>query len=401
MDEFRFFNNFQLHNPDCEFVFIAISDQTKKSILDNRNQLNFLISIITVKSKSDYSNLDGLSGVFSYMTRNTFFGGGVDRLCTINYGISAYCTNHLKIPLFIRTPDSEYPYQDYKKMADVRVNGKTPSAGTFKKNNEALLSFMDQYIDYNQVYFIANGSKSIYDWVVDVAHNDIPESMRMISQEEISRRTLYVSDADLFNVQNHYKKYENLSKEYQKEKLIFIGYLQGSVAKNRIKILPRVFSENKHNIPTDIFGPGASDLKISRSDVNLHNQGIYGDNFFHTLNSYMAYIFIGKGNSINKYINKTVYDCISARCPVIVYEPCDKTGIIFDNRDFYFSNEDELKVIYEKLKDPEIRQFWIDTQFEEIQNKLNTLWDPLFKFSDLCEPKDGKLKNELKLNSLF
>lgn len=401
MDEFRFFNNFQTHNPDCEFVFIAVSDYTKKSILENRNQLNFPVSILTVKNKSDLSNLDGLSGIFSYMTRNTFFGGAIDRSCSINYMISAYCTNHLKIPLFVRTPDSEYPYLDYKKMADNRANGNTPGAEKFRKNNEDLLSWMDQYIDYERVYFVANGSREICDWVVDIAHNDIPESMRMISVEEISKRTLYVSDEELFNVKNHYKKHQNLPIEASEDKLVFIGYLQGSVAKNRLKALPKIFSENKHEIPTNIFGPGAAELKISRPDVNLHDKGIYGDEFFKTMNSHLAYIFIGKGNSINKYINKTVYDCISARCPVIVYSECDTTGVIFNDRQFYFSNEDELKNIYEKLKNSDIRKSWIEAQYTEIYNKINTLWDPMFKFSDLCESKKNKQKTEIKLNPLF
>lgn len=401
IDEFRFFNNFQTHNPDCEFVFIAISDYTKKSILSNRNELDFPISIITVKSKEDLYKLDGLSGVFSYMTRNTFFGGGVDKLCTKNYMISAYCTNHLKIPLFIRTPDSEYPYMDYKKMADIRVNSTTPSAEKFTIVNKDLLDQMDQYIDYSQVYFIANGSRKIYDWVVDVAYNDIPESMRMLSTDEISKRTLYVSDEELFNVGNHYKKYQNLSTKNTIDRFIFIGYLQGSVAKKRLKAIPKIFSENKHEIPTNIIGPGASDLDISRPDVYLQDRGIYGDEFFKTMNSHLAYIFVGKGNSVNKYINKTVYDCISARCPVIVYSECDQTGVIFDDKRFYFSNEDELKDIYEKLKIPKIRESWINDQYQEIRKKLDSLWDPMFKFSDFCEPKDETLKTEIKINPLF
>jgi hypothetical protein len=118
------------------------------------------------------------------------------------------------------------------------------------------------------------------------------------------------------------------------------------------------------------------------------------------MNSHLAYIFVGKGNPINKYINKTVYDCISARCPVVVYSKCDKTGIIFDDKEFYFSNEKELFEIYEKLKNPEIREQWIDRQYKEIRNKLDTLMDPMFLFSEYCKPKD-EIKLDLKLEPLF
>lgn len=401
MDEFRFFNNFKRANPNVDFVFIAISDFTKKSVLQNRDQLEFPVSVITIKNREDLKKLKGLSGVFSYMTRNTFFGGAIDKSCALNYAISAYATNQLGIPLFVRTPDSEYPYMDYKKMVDNRINGTTASAEKFRLSNLDEIALMPDYIDYDKIYFIANGSRVICQWVVDIAHNDIPESMRMLTPEKIEERTLFVSDADLFNVWTHYQNYAYLPKEAKENKLVFIGYLQGSVSKNRLKALPKIFSENKHEIPTDIIGPGASELKISREDVTLHDMGVYGKSFFETMNGYLAYIFVGKGNAINKYINKTVYDCISARCPVIVYTECDKTGVIFNNRDFYFSNEDELKAIYEKLKNPEIRRSWIDAQFTEIHNKLNTIMDPMINFSDYCEEIDHQPKAEITIKPLF
>jgi hypothetical protein len=401
MDEFRFFNNFHAANPDCEFVFIAISEFTKKSILNNRSELNFPMSIIKVESREDLPKLNGLSGLFSYMTRNNFFGGKIDGACIKNYMINAYCTRDLGIPLFIRTPDSEYHYKDYKRMIDVRIESAIPSVPRFIEENQHRFDMIPDYVDYSKVYFVANGSDVICDWVKDVAHYDLPENLRMLSPEEISERTIYVSDADLFNVWSHYRKYSYLETNAEYDKLVFIGYLSGSVAKNRLKILPKIFKENLHEIPTDIIGPGASDILIDRSDVDLKDKGIYGDSFFEELNKYLAYIFIGKGNKINKYINKTVYDCISARCPVIVFSECDQTGIIFNNREYYFSNESELNEILNKLRDPEIRNQWINDQYIEITDKLNTLMHPMLKFHDYCNPVEIEMKTELSLNPLF
>jgi len=172
------------------------------------------------------------------------------------------------------------------------------------------------------------------------------------------------------------------------------------IPEGRLKALPKIFGPINKEIPTDIVGPGASELNIDRTDVNLIDRGIYKKEFYETLNSHLAYIFVGKGNSTNKYINKTVYDCISARCPVVVFTECDTTGIIFDNREFYFSNEDELKNIYEKLKNPKIREEWIDKQYAEIKNKLDTLMDPMFSFSDFCKPKE-MITTEIRLQPLF
>ena len=142
MDEFRFFNNFKEYNPDCDFVFIAVSEFTKKSILKNKDQLNFPVSIVTVSKPEELVKLNGLSGVFSYMSRNTFFGGTIDKACALNYMISSYCTNELNIPLFVRTPDSEYPYYDYKRMADIRINGNTPSTPKFIESNKNVIELM-------------------------------------------------------------------------------------------------------------------------------------------------------------------------------------------------------------------------------------------------------------------
>lgn len=400
MDEFRFFNYFKKYNEDVEFVFIAVSDHTEKSILKNAGELEFPVSLIKVKETSDLHKLDGLSGAFTYMMRNTFFGGGVDIPTIANYMICSYCTNELNIPLFVRTPDSEYPFFDYKKMIDYRVKPELKSSEKFIAKNEKYLQKITNVINYDNVYFIANGSRKICDWVVDIAYHNVGESYRVMEPEDIAKRTLFVSDAILFSIWNHYAKYEYLPKEATKDSFVFIGYLSGSVAKNRLTALPRIFRENKHFIPTDIIGPGASDIELNRDDVSLIDKGVYGKDFFELMNSYLAYIFVGKGNAVNKYINKTVYDCLSARCPVVVFRECDTTQVIFDDNEFYFSNEDELKEIYDKLKNPDIRQDWVRRQHEELKNKLIDHADPLFHFNEFCELSDGP-KVELALTPLF
>ena len=135
LGEFEFWNDFQRMNPDCDFYFISISKNTTKSIIDHQHLLNFPVRMIQVYDAKDLPKLNNLSGIFSYMTRNTFFGGQMNPSCVHNYVISAYCSNTLNLPLFIRTPDSEYPYLDYKKMADVRIEKATPSTPKFIREN--------------------------------------------------------------------------------------------------------------------------------------------------------------------------------------------------------------------------------------------------------------------------
>jgi hypothetical protein len=403
LDEFKFFNNFQKINEDCEFIFISLSPKITKSIQENSDLLEFPIKIINIYNKGDFYKLNNLSGAFSYMTRMSFFGGEVNKPTIFNYDICSYVTNELNLPLFIRTPDSEYPYYDYKNLIHVRctAHSKELIEKFIEKNGEDIKKMPEKYINYDNVYFLANGSSKIYDWVPDIAYYDIHVRNRILDPIKISKNTFYIPDNILFNLDLNYKRYNYLEKKSTVNKFIFIGYINGSVAYKRKKILKKIFAKNTKHIPTDIISPGANLLEIDRPDVNLIDGKIKGDKFFETLNSYLAYIFIGKGNPINKYINKTVYDCISARCPIIVYSHCDKSGLIFEDKEFYFSNEDELLEIYNKLQDPLIRENWIDRQHKEIHHKLKTLMDPIFLFNEVCKPKKEKIKIDYEVNSLF
>ena len=141
-DEFRFFNEFAVRNPDCEFVFISVSKFTRNSLLKNKHLLNIPMTIVDVNTVADLPKLSGLSGVFSYMLRNTFFGGTIDKACAIAYRILSYSTNELNLPLFIRTPDSEYPYYDYLNMAEVRIEAATASTPKFIESNQKVLAVM-------------------------------------------------------------------------------------------------------------------------------------------------------------------------------------------------------------------------------------------------------------------
>jgi hypothetical protein len=256
-------------------------------------------------------------------------------------------------------------------------------------------------IKYDNVYFVANGSRHMCDWVKDIVYHDIPEIMRIMEPKEISDRTLYVSDDVLFNLHINRERYANLTTEVKNDKILFIGFLSGSVAKNRLVALTKMLKAKTHTIPMDIIGPGADLLvdDIVRDDVTLIDRSIFGDEFFRLLNSYLAYVFIGKGNAVNKYVNKTIYDCISAKCPIIVYSACDVNQGIFKSNEYYFSNEEELVAIIDKLRDPQIRNRWIAEQKADIEEKL-THNEEIFKFSQFCKPTE-QVVNNIRIEPLF
>jgi hypothetical protein len=154
----------------------------------------------------------------------------------------------------------------------------------------------------------------------------------------------------------------------------------------RAKAFNILFKENSYKVPMKIFGKGTEILTKfkDKSNVDIEEGFIKGDSeeYFDFLNKHLAYIFIGKGQTESRYIGKTVYDAIVARTPVAVYKKCDSRMITFENPEFYFENERELKAIHDKLQDAETRNRWIKEQHEDIMRKLPP---STFKFSSYAD----------------
>jgi hypothetical protein len=71
--------------------------------------------------------------------------------------------------------------------------------------------------------------------------------------------------------------------------------------------------------------------------------------------------------------------------------------LIFKNKEYYFETEKELREIYEKLRDPAVRNRWIEEQRTELRYILDNMMDPMFSFSDYCEEKEfSSTKSDIK-----
>ena len=266
LSEFLFFNKLAEINPQVKFVFIPVTKMIEGRTLKMVHMLEDHVDweVLRISHPLEFSKLDNgqFSGFFAYMLRNNFFGGAIDPRCKMAYCISSYVTNELDLPLFIRTPDSEYLYQDYRQMVKDRLDSKT-SGLKFKQVNS------DQYpmimawprIKYDNVYWIANGSDKIYDWAPDVLYNEVPDSLKADDIKESLDRVLYVSDDILFGYHEYKDKYDFEVNHNHDNKICFAGFLKGSVAEKRPKILKEIFGKNKTKMPVRIFGPGSQDIK--------------------------------------------------------------------------------------------------------------------------------------------
>jgi hypothetical protein len=323
------------------------------------------------------------------MLRNNFFGGAIDPRCKMAYCISSYVTNELDLPLFIRTPDSEYLYQDYRQMVKERLDSKT-SGPKFEKTNRKQYPMIMAWprIKYDNVYWIANGSDKIYDWAPDVLYNEVPDSLKADDIKESLDRVLYVSDDILFGYHEYKDKYDFEVNHNHDNKICFAGFLKGSVAEKRPKILKEIFGKNKTKMPVRIFGPGSQDIKaLDQPNIERIEDSFQGEDYLKFLNKQLAMIHFGKGKDNYSYIAKSIYDCAIANVPSLIYLPCDQNKIIFGDYRFYFSNEEELFSLYNQLQNLDVREGFIRDQREWIENTLSNKMYPNFLFSDYCEDR--------------
>jgi len=390
LSEFLFFNKFAELNPDTKFVFIPVTPAIKSKVSKYLYLLEDHVDydVLLIDHPMKLSKLDDkFSGFFSYMLRNNFFGGAIDPRCKMNYIVCSYVTNELDKPLFFRVPDSEYNYLDYRKMMDARIKHNTsgPKFLAANKKDVRMLQAWDK-INYKNVYWIANGSDKIYDWAPDVLVNNIKPLLLEDGIEESLKRILYVSDDVLFGYRENLNRLK-LEPGENDNRICYAGFLKGSVAEKRPKILKQIFEKNKHKIPTRIFGPGSKDIPEiqNKPNIELIDDSFQGDDFYKFLNRQLAIIHFGKGKENYSYISKSIYDCAIAGVPSLIYLPCDQNRIIFDDDRFYFSNEKELKRIYDKLQNLDVRKEYLDDQREWIETTLSNKMYPNFTFSDYCE----------------
>jgi hypothetical protein len=299
------------------------------------------------------------------------------------YKIVSYLNNELNRKTFIRVNDSELKIRDYRNICKLRlehnINNKENNETIFIKNENNLIKANDLIStkpwNYSKIFWIANGCKETCDWVSETLYDRETKMYRVDSKEQINKNTIYLSDDLLFLVR---KNYERFNEKYNnslnnEKKLCYIGFFD-TVNKKRAKAFETLFNNNMFKVPIKIFGKGTEIIETLKDKENIEiiEGFIEGDSeeYFDFLNKHLAYVFIGKGNNKSRYIGKTLYDSVVARTPVIVYKKCDTEMICFKNKDYYFENEQELKIIYDKLLDVNIRNNWIEQQKQEIFNNL-------------------------------
>jgi hypothetical protein len=381
---------YEQNEEDSEFYIISVNDIVAKGLAKNP-LLKFAKEIITITNEEDMHKLKHFSCLISYPLHSNHFGGLTNYSMVKSYNIISKCTNEYQIPVMIRINDSEIIVKDYRSITLNRMN--EDKFMSIDKNKQYCNEFLKiQEWNYKNVYWLANGSREACDWVPETLYDRLKPSFRVTDRDTISNNTIYISDDILFLIRKNYQRLESTLTNDYNNKICYIGFFD-TVNTSRAGKFNQLFKENKHSIPFKIFGKGTSILEKlkDKSNIEIEEGFLKGDSdeYFQFLNNHLAYIFIGKGKSEARYIGKTLYDAIVARTPIIVYKKCDSKMIAFDNQEYYFETEDELKAIWLKLQIPEVRERWIKDQTKEIFSKLP---DISFKFSTLCQRKPKLFK---------
>ena len=429
---------YEQNYEDSDFYIITVNNSvTKKILKEKETTYDFPHEVITIFGEEDFHKIEHFSCIVTYPGHSNFFGGYLNDNIIKMYKIISYMTNILSRPVFVRINDSEIKVRDYRKLSKVRLDagyearkeGKPDSAFMKDPLNvekaENLVSWKEW--DYNKVYWFANGSKEACDWVAETMFDREDEAYRMAPRQTFVDNAIYVSDDIFFLVRKNYERFSKYDRKmesvvhglvepYVQDQFCYIGFFD-TVNMARGKALTQLFKENSHNVNLKIFGKGTEILgKLKdKPNIEIEEGFIKGDSdeYFDFLNSHLAYIFIGKGQSHSRYIGKTVYDAIVARTPIVVYKKADMGHITFRSDEYYFENERELKAIQDKLTDPAIRANWIAEQTREIFEKLppsdfrfskysekrNTIPDEL-QFKGYPEKEEIKQKKEPTIKSI-
>lgn len=381
---------YESNSEDCEFYILPVNPSVTKRVLKEKEiHYNFPHKVVPMMDPDNMELLSKFHAIVTWVGHTNFYGGLLNENIVRLYKLISNFTNKLKRPVYIRVNDSEGKVRDYRYMASLRLLGKPESSfNALEVNRKSAENLVHNYQewDYSRCYWFANGAKEIYDWLPETLWDREDEEMRRSTREQIEANTVYLSDDIFFMVRYNYERFAHLSIEPRSQSLFYIGFFDTFNTK-RAKAFEEIWKPNKHKIPLKIFGKGTENIKKitgpAFSHVDIEEGWVRGDSpeYFDILNKHLGYVFVGKGNPINRYINKTIYDAVVARTPIISYRPCDTNHVCMTSDELYFENEEQLNAIYQKLSIPEERERIIKEQAEDVFSRLPL---PSFKFSSIC-----------------
>jgi hypothetical protein len=377
-----------LEGVDAQITFVVVGEYFKRWYLKRKDLFTFKHDFRAVTSLEEATGFDEFDAVVTYPGLNNTYGGVMSRTNVIGYAIISRITNSGG-RAFVRLNDSELTFRDYKTFCAYKAR----TSEAFAPKNTELVGLLESVPkwDYSRVHWLANGTKSKCDWVANTVSTRVPPTQKFVDEATAAANAIYVSDDVFFSVHAKAKSMGLAPKPDPDPRLFFVGFFDNINTKRADTVRKIVGPGNPNGLSMVIRGKGTELLSdvAALPGMEVREEVTQGDvpEFYSELNGYLAYVFIGKGNKVTKYVGKTVYDCVIAGVPVACYAGCDSLGIAFANREYYFSNGAGLAAIQERLLDPATRARWVREQREDIEVHLE---DNRAEFRAALEGKHAK-----------
>jgi hypothetical protein len=359
-NELRCYNTI-FNNPNIEKIYIF---DYKGKYAHMCKDFDFEYTRVLVSNVSDVEKFKKVDLLFTWDWYQDFFAGTISPKAVDLYKIMSKVSNEFNLKTYFRICDSKHFMKDYKYMITDRAND-TPSGRKFAERNAGLLHALDdiQNINYENVYFLCNGSRTVSDWSwVTLTH-----SMPFLEKAYVQEHSVYLSDDILFRYEECYEQMNHLRGDTEKIDMLYhVGNLNGG----KVKKLKAAMKNSEIDLFLRTPARSINNGLRKTTQIKMHEEPIYRDQMYTELNQYAAYLFVGKGDDVSYYFNKTLYDASIGRTVFLIYGDIDKENIYHELSDYVFNNATELKEKYEWIK--ENYQSHLDKQRDVLIRNLST-----------------------------
>lgn len=358
-NELRCYNDIFSH-PNIEKIYVF---DYKGKYADMCKDFEFEYTRVLVNSVEDVEKFLKVDVLFTWDGYQDFFAGVISPKAIDVYKILSRFTNEFDRKIYFRICDSKHYMRDYKKMIQDRCSD-TDSGRKFMERNAKLVHELDDVpqLNFSNIYFLCNGSRSVSDWSwVTLTH-----SMPFLEKEYVQAHSVYLSDDVLFRYRECYEQHSDLGTGNKKPMMYHVGNLNaGKVRqmKNAMKgsHVPLFLRTAERSLNAPI-----RELPM----VTMVEETLFREEMYRELNSYMAYLFVGKGDDVSYYFNKTLYDASIARTVFLIYGKVDKGNIYRELSDYVFYDADGMREKFEWIQQDYQRH--LDAQREVLLRNLST-----------------------------
>jgi hypothetical protein len=339
-NELRCYNSIFNH-PNIEKVYI-FDYKGKYSAMCK--DFDFEYTRVLVNGIADVEKFSKVDILFTWDWYQDFFGGVISPKAVDLYKILSHITNEQDLNVYFRICDFKHQMRDYKKMIQDRISN-TDSGEKFIERNPKHLHSLDSVkkVNYENIHFVCNGSRDVYDW----SWITLTKSMDFLKKEDVQARSYYLSDDILFRYEECYNELSYLEDLTDKKELL---YHVGNLNAGKVRKIKEIMKTSEIPLFLRTAERTLNNSLKKLSSIEMVEIPVVRNEMYEELNSYLAYLFVGKGEDTSYYFNKTMYDASIARTVFLIYGSVDSENIYHELSDYVFNNPEELKEKFEWIK---------------------------------------------------